>query len=121
MTLAKGLSSGYQPISGAVIGDRVWEVLKEKSTSTYGGFGHGYTYSAHPVCAAGALANLEIMERENLKDNAAKVGAELKARLEADLADNPLVGDIRGLGLKMGIELVADRSTKEPPPVQCPS
>jgi L-2,4-diaminobutyrate transaminase len=113
MTLAKGLSSGYQPISASVISDRIWSVLEE-----FGGrlpaFGHGYTYNAHPIAAAASLANLEIIERERLVGNAAKIGELLKRRLEEELGDLPIVGDIRGKGLMLGIELVSDRATKAP-------
>ncbi len=111
MTMAKGLSSAYLPISASVIGDRIWNVLEE--TATEGTvFGHGFTYSAHPTCAAAALANLEIIEREDLIANAARSGATLKARLKAELGDHPIVGDIRGEGLMIGIELVADRESR---------
>ena len=113
MTLAKGLSSGYQPISGSVVSNRVWEVL-ESTAASMPGFGHGFTYSAHPVCAAAAVANLDIVEKEDLAGNAGRVGAYLKQRLEAELSDHEIVGDIRGEGLMIGIELVASRSTKRP-------
>jgi len=113
MTLAKGLSSGYQPISGSVVSERVWQVLEETAPSMPG-FGHGYTYSAHPICAAAAVANLEIVVNENLTANAAAVGAHLKARLKALLTDHDIVGDIRGEGLMIGIELVANKATKRP-------
>ncbi|MFB2553765.1 aminotransferase [Ensifer soli] len=112
MTMAKGLSSGYLPISASVINEKIWTVLKETAPKMPG-FGHGLTYSAHPTCAAAALANLDILERENLVDNAARAGAALKARLKAELGDHPLVGDIRGEGLMIGVELVADKATKQ--------
>jgi L-2,4-diaminobutyrate transaminase len=113
MTLAKGLSSGYQPISASVISERIWKVLEEKGTQ-YASFAHGFTYSAHPIAAAAALANLDIVERENLTENARKVGATLKAALKAAFAENPFVGDIRGEGLMIGIEIVADKKAKRP-------
>ena len=112
MTLAKGLSSGYQPISGSVVSERVWQVLEETAPSMPG-FGHGFTYSAHPICAAAALANLDILEREDLVSNAASSGAYLKQQLDEALGDHPMVGDIRGVGLMIGIELVADKATKQ--------
>ena len=113
MTLAKGLSSGYQPISGSIVSERVWKVLEDTAPSMPG-FGHGFTYSAHPICAAAALANLEIVTSENLAENAATVGAHLKSRLTELLIDHSMIGDIRGEGLMMGIELVADKDTKRP-------
>jgi len=113
MTMAKGLSSGYQPISASGISEKVWQVL-EDTAHTMPGFGHGYTYSAHPICAAAALANLEILERENLTQNAAVQGAYLKKRLNEELGGLDYVGDIRGEGLMIGVEIVADRKTKAP-------
>ena len=111
MTLAKGLSSGYQPISASVISDRLWTVFETEGTR-FPSFAHGFTYSAHPVAAAAALANLDIVEREDLVGNAKRAGATLKATLKHELGDHPLVGDIRGEGLMIGIEFVADRETK---------
>lgn len=113
MTLAKGLSSGYQPISASVISERIWTVL-ETEGRRMPSFSHGFTYSAHPVAAAAAIANLNIVEREDLVGNAKRSGAILKAALEKELADCPIVGDIRGVGLMLAIELVADRSRKYP-------
>ena len=113
MTMAKGLSSGYQPISASGVSEKVWQVL-EDTAGTMAGFGHGYTYSAHPICAAAALANLDILQSENLTDNAAEQGAYLKKRLHEELGDLDYIGDIRGKGLMFGIEAVADRTTKAP-------
>jgi len=113
MTCAKGLSSGYAPISAAIVSDRIWEVFRDASPKS-GPFGHGFTYSAHPVCAAAALANLDIVEREGLVGNAARVGAYFQQRLRAAFAKHPLVGEVRGMGLIAGIELVADKWTKKP-------
>jgi len=112
MSVAKGLTSGYVPMSASLISDRVWEVLREGS-SRYGPFAHGYTYSGHPVAAAAALANLDIIEGEGLVGNAAHVGAYLQERLRAAFADHPLVGEVRCVGLIAGIELVEDRETKK--------
>ena len=111
MTMAKGLSSGYLPISASVINEKIWTVLRDTAPKM-AGFGHGLTYSAHPVCAAAALANLDIIERESLVANAARAGAVLKQHLVEEIGDHPLVGDIRGEGLMLGIELVADKATK---------
>ena len=111
MTMAKGLSSAYLPISASVISEKIWKVLEETAPQM-AAFGHGFTYSAHPTCAAAALANLDIIERENLVANAASAGAKLKARLEEALGDHPMVGDIRGEGLMIGVELVANRENR---------
>lgn len=113
MTMAKGLSSGYTPISGVAVGDKVWDVLAAESTKQLGGFGHGYTYAAHPIAAAGALANVEVLTNENLTQNAAEVGPYLKEQILKGLADNPFVGDLRQVGMKMGLELVANPETKQ--------
>jgi 4-aminobutyrate--pyruvate transaminase len=80
-----------------------------------GTFGHGFTYSGHPVCAAVALRNLELMEEREVFAHAAVVGEELQQRLAA-LADHPLVGEVRGVGLIAALELVADKETKNPFP-----
>ena len=71
ITIGKGLTSGYQPLSGALVGEKVWQVLQQGS-DTYGPFAHGYTFSGHPVCAAAALANLDIIEREKLNEHVAR-------------------------------------------------
>jgi L-2,4-diaminobutyrate transaminase len=112
MTVAKGLTSGYVPMSGSLINDRIWETIVEHSRAI-GPFAHGYTYSAHPVAAAAAMANLDIIEGEGLVDNARTVGAHFQRRMRAAFADHPLVGHVRGEGLIMGIELVADKASKQ--------
>ena len=113
MSAAKGLTSRYLPMSACLISDKVWKVLREGS-SQYGPFAHGYTYSGHPVAAAAALANLDIIEGEGLVENAAKVGAYLQTRLRETFADHPLVGEVRGVGLIARIELVKNKESKEP-------
>ena len=112
VSAAKGLTSGYVPMSACIISEKVWQALREGS-SQYGPFAHGYTYSGHPVAAAAALANLDIIEGEGLVANAAEVGAYFQSSLREAFADHPLVGEIRGLGLMAGIELVEDRETKK--------
>ncbi len=104
MSLAKGLTSGYVPLSAVMVGERVAEVLIEEG----GEFHHGFTYSGHPVSCAVALANLDIFDREALVEYAASQGAKLLARLRASLGDHPLVGEIRMKGLIGAIELVED-------------
>lgn len=110
MTVAKQLSSGYLPISAVMIMDDVYEVLVSESEKR-GVFGHGYTYGGHPVCAAVALRTLELYEELDILSHVKKVSVRFLKRLRA-LADHPLVGETRGVGLIAGIELVADKATK---------
>jgi len=112
MTIAKGLTSGYVPMSGSIISEEIWEVIKEGPPGV-GAFAHGYTYSAHPVAAAAAMANLDIMERLDLPRKCAEVGAYFQRRLREVAADHPLVGEVRGDALLGAVELVKDRETKE--------
>lgn len=113
MTLAKGLTSGYVPMAACLVSEKIWDVLRQGSAEVRQ-FSHGFTYSGHPLAAAAALANLDIIENEGLVANAAKVGAYLQTRLAETFADHPLVGEIRGLGLVAGIELMADKKAKTP-------
>lgn len=108
MTLAKGLTSAYIPLSASLVSREIWQVLESSPMP----FGHGFTYSAHPVAAAAGLANLDIFDRENLVDRAAQTGQYLQRRLREELLNHPLVGQVRGVGMVAGIELVADRQTK---------
>lgn len=112
MCIAKGLTSGYVPMSACILSDPIWEVLRD-GTKTVHTFAHGYTYTAHPLAAAAGLANLDLIERDGLVDHAAQVGAYLQHRLRDAFADHPLVGEVRGIGLIAGIELVANKETKE--------
>ena len=108
MTLAKGITSGYLPLSAVMVGGRVAEVLWEKG----GEFAHGFTYSGHPVPCAVALENIAIIEEENLVERVREdVGPYLQQRL-APLADHPLVGEVRGVGLLGAVELVADKVSR---------
>ncbi|MGC9269297.1 aspartate aminotransferase family protein [Acidiphilium sp.] len=108
MTLAKGITSGYIPLSAVLVGDRVADVLINDT----GEFYHGFTYSGHPVACAVALANLDIIEREGLVARAAASGIRLREKLHAALDDQPIVGEIRGTGLIGAIELTADKRTR---------
>jgi L-2,4-diaminobutyrate transaminase len=112
ITIGKGLTSGYQPLSGVLVGDKVWQVLQQGS-DIYGQFAHGYTFSGHPVCAAAALANLDIIEREKLSENAASVGAYLLERLRGEFTDGAYVAEVRGAGLLAAIEFAQDPSQKQ--------
>jgi L-2,4-diaminobutyrate transaminase len=110
MSVAKGLTNGYIPMSASLISDKVWDVL-ENSSEDIGAFGHGFTYSGHPVAAAAGLAVLDVMERENIVENVADVGAHFQAQLREKFLFHPLVGEVRGIGLMAAVELVADKST----------
>jgi len=114
MATAKGLTSGYFPMSAAFMSNAIWDVLKEGSAKL-GAFSHGYTYSGHPVGAAVALANINLIENEGLVNQAKENGAYLHARLREVFADHPLVGEIRGRGLLAGVQLVKDKVKKELP------
>jgi L-2,4-diaminobutyrate transaminase len=115
MTIAKGLTSGYVPLSACVISEPVFNVLRDRS-SEVGPFAHGYTYSGHPVAAAAALANLDILESEKLVEAGARVGGFFQEMLRSRIGAHALVGEVRGIGMIAGIELVADRETREPFP-----
>ncbi|MFN1548954.1 aspartate aminotransferase family protein [Vibrio natriegens] len=112
ITVAKGLTSAYQPLSGVIVGERVWNVL-ENGTDLWGAIGHGYTYSGHPMGAAAANCNLDIIEREGLVQNAADVGAYLQQRMTETFQDHPLVGDSRGIGLLHALEFSPDKLRRE--------
>ena len=111
ITVAKGLTSAYAPLSGAIVGEKIWRVL-ERGSDEFGAFAHGYTYSAHPIAAAAGLANLEILAREDLAGNARAVGAYLHERLRATFGGHPMVGEVRGVGLLAAIEFVPDRGKR---------
>ncbi len=111
ITTAKGLTSGYLPMSAVIVGEKVWSTF-EAEKSKLGVFGHGFTSSGHPTVAACALANLDIIERENLVPRAGEMGRYLITKLRSALADHPLVGDIRGSGLMVGLELVEDKAAR---------
>ena len=109
MSFAKGLSSGYLPISAAVISGEMYDVIAEASKEA-GVFGHGYTYGGHPVSCAVALKVLEIYQRDKIFDQAAATGAYMHARL-CELDQHPLVGEVRGRGMLAAVELVANKQT----------
>ena len=111
ITVAKGLTSAYVPLSGAIVGEKVWKVL-EQGSDIYGPFSHGYTYSAHPIGAAAGLANLDVIAADDLTGNARDTGAYFQAKLAEAFGDHPLVGEVRGVGLLGAVEFVADRTKK---------
>lgn len=111
MSSAKGLTSGYFPMSAAYVTQAIWDVLKEGSAKT-GSFTHGYTYSGHPVGAAVALKNLQILEDESLIESAQNLGKHLHQALHAAFDGHPHIGEVRGTGFLAGLQLMADANTK---------
>ncbi|MEU6660424.1 aspartate aminotransferase family protein [Streptomyces sp. NPDC046821] len=110
---AKGITSGYIPLGALLVSDDVAEVMLQDH-----GFPMGYTYNGHPVAAAVALANLDIIEREGLLGRAVTMGAHLHSQLEAELGHLPIVGEIRSVGMMLAIELVTDRESRTPLPLK---
>jgi L-2,4-diaminobutyrate transaminase len=111
VTIAKGLTSAYAPLSGVLVGERVYQAM-EAGSAEAGVFPHGYTYTGHPICVAAANANLDILERENLAANAAEVGAYMLAGLHDAFDALPITAEVRGVGLMLAVEFVADPATK---------
>jgi adenosylmethionine-8-amino-7-oxononanoate aminotransferase len=109
MTVAKGIGGGYAALGAVLVSDRVKRAFSENMAA----FAHGFTYSNHPLSCAAALEVLSIIEEERLVEAAALQGAYLQRRLQ-DLYKHPIVGDVRGLGLLAGVELVQDHTTREP-------
>jgi len=107
VTLAKGLTSGYAPLSAVLVGDKVWQAL-QAGTAMHGMFGHGFTYTAHPLGAAAALANIAVFEDDELCANARTVGAHLFSSLKERFEGQPLVGQVRSVGLFGAVEFVAE-------------
>ncbi|TIV67541.1 MAG: aspartate aminotransferase family protein [Mesorhizobium sp.] len=110
MTVAKGLGGGYQPIGAVLLSQKIFDAFANGS----GLFQHGHTYICHPMACAAALAVQEVIARDRLLDNVKAMGAHLARRLGERFGNHPHIGDIRGRGLFMGVELVEDRSTKQP-------
>ena len=111
MTLAKALSAGYQPISASLLTNKLYDILLAQSDKL-GIFGHGYTYSAHPVPAAVALETLKIYEERDIVAQVRRVGPRMQAGIRS-YADHPLIGEARGIGLIGAVELVRDKATKQ--------
>ncbi|WP_027409700.1 aspartate aminotransferase family protein [Anoxybacteroides tepidamans] len=112
ITMAKGITSAYLPLSATAVRKEIYEAFK--GTEEYDYFRHVNTFGGSPAACALALKNIEIMEKEKLFDRSRDVGEQLLNELKNKLQDHPYVGDVRGKGLLIGIELVANRSTKEP-------
>lgn len=111
MTIAKGITSAYVPLSGCLVSEKIWAVLVEGSAK-YGAFGHGFTYSSHPVAAAVALENLALIERERLIKRAAELGNYMRERLAETFTNQPMLGELRGMGLVAAVEFVAKNTGK---------
>jgi adenosylmethionine-8-amino-7-oxononanoate aminotransferase len=110
LTMAKGLGAGYQPIGAVLAGAHIFDAICSGS----GFFQHGHTYMAHPAACAASLAVLDVIEESDLLTNVKERGAELRRALNDRLGQHPHVGDIRGRGLFIGLEIVADRETRVP-------
>jgi adenosylmethionine-8-amino-7-oxononanoate aminotransferase len=110
MALAKGLGGGYQPIGAVMLPNRIVQAFANGS----GSFQHGHTYMGHPMAAAAALAVQDVIRRDRLLANVVEMGARLERRLNERFAQHPFVGDIRGRGLFLALELVNDRASKRP-------
>ncbi|HEX7683260.1 MAG TPA: aspartate aminotransferase family protein [Trinickia sp.] len=115
MAIAKGLGAGYQPIGAALASSRIYDAIVDGS----GFFQHGHTYMGHATACAAALEVQRVIEDENLLENVIARGEQLRAALRSRLGDDPHVGDIRGRGLFVGVELVRDRASKTPFEPQC--
>ena len=111
ITIAKGLTSAYAPLSGVIVSDKACRVL-EQGSDALGAIGHGWTYSSHPICAAAGVANLELVDQLGLVENARSVAAYFRDSLAQALADHPQVGEVRGEGLLAAVELVADKADR---------
>lgn len=109
-TIGKGLGGGYQPIGAVLVGERIVQALSRGSAA----FSHGQTYQAHPVACAAALAVQTTIEAEGLVARSRTLGERLQTGLRTALSEHPHVGDIRGRGLFVGVEFLADRATREP-------
>jgi adenosylmethionine-8-amino-7-oxononanoate aminotransferase len=110
MAIAKGLGGGYAPIGALLVQEKIFATVAGGS----GAFQHSHTYMGHPLACAAALAVQRVMRRDNLLHNVRRQGAYLSRRLKERFANHPFVGDVRGRGLFQGLELVANRDSKEP-------
>jgi L-2,4-diaminobutyrate transaminase len=111
ITIAKGLTSAYAPLSGSIVSEKMWKIL-ERGTDENGAIGHGWTYSAHPICAAAGVANLEYLDQQNLIANVRDVGPYFRDLIAGRLGNHTNVGEVRGEGLMIAIEFVKDRGTR---------
>jgi putrescine aminotransferase len=113
IAVAKGMTSGYLPMGGVLVHDRIADVIQHEG----GEFFHGYTYSGHPACAAAAIANLKIMQNEGVVDHVRDVAAPKFSEVFSSLSDHPLVGEARTKGLLGAIELVPGKPARTVLPI----
>ncbi|MFC6490832.1 aspartate aminotransferase family protein [Nitratireductor sp. GCM10026969] len=111
ITIAKGLTSAYAPLSGSIVSEKMWKVL-ERGTDENGPIGHGWTYSAHPIGAAAGIANLKLVDSLGLVENAGETGAYLVETMKEAVGDHPNVGEVRGEGMLCAVEFVEDKETR---------
>ncbi|GLZ88629.1 putative aminotransferase y4uB [Metapseudomonas resinovorans] len=112
ITVAKGLTSAYAPLSASIVGEKVYKVMEE-GADRVGAFSHGYTYSGHPIGVAAANAVLDIVEQEDIPGHVSRVGDYFQKSMQETFAGLPIVGEVRGVGLMAAIEFVADPATKK--------
>ena len=110
ITIAKGLTSAYAPLSGSILSKKIWKVL-EQGTDENGPIGHGWTYSAHPISAAAGVANLKLVDKMNLISNVNEVGKYLLAELQNAFSSHPIVGEVRGDGMLASLEFLEDKDS----------
>lgn len=106
------MTSAYAPLSGSIVSDRMWQVLVQGSDKM-GPIGHGWTYSAHPICAAAGVANLKLIDELKLVENAGSTGAYFRDALQGALGGHKHVGEVRGEGLMAAVEFVEDREDRK--------
>ncbi|MCB1461005.1 MAG: aminotransferase class III-fold pyridoxal phosphate-dependent enzyme, partial [Nitratireductor sp.] len=111
ITIAKGLTSAYAPLSGSIVSDRMWKVL-EQGSDELGPIGHGWTYSAHPIGAAAGVANLKLVDSLGLVANAKETGAYLNKVMTEAVGSHAHVGEVRGEGMLCAVEFVKDRDSR---------
>ncbi|MDF2634922.1 MAG: Acetylornithine transaminase [Pelosinus sp.] len=111
--VAKGMSAGYSPLGGVIVKDEIYSAFKQGT----GVFVHGHTYGGNPLSAAVALAVVETLKEDNIVENSRKIGEYLLAQMKEKLLHFAFVGDVRGKGLMLGVEIVKDKVTREPFPV----
>ncbi|MFO7772221.1 MAG: aminotransferase class III-fold pyridoxal phosphate-dependent enzyme, partial [Roseovarius gahaiensis] len=109
--IAKGLTSAYAPLSGSIVGDKMWKVL-EQGTDENGPIGHGWTYSAHPIGAAAGVANLKLLDELDLIANNRDVGGYLNKTMAEALGGHAHVGEVRGEGMLCAVEFVKDKDSR---------
>jgi L-2,4-diaminobutyrate transaminase len=111
ITIAKGLTSAYAPLSGSIVSEKFWKVLEE-GTDKIGPIGHGWTYSAHPIAAAAGVANLRLIDELKLVQNVGEIGSYFRKTLNEAVGDHINVGEVRGDGLLCAVEFVQDRDSR---------